>query len=90
MSRTKSDSQALDLAIETVDKVDVGNSKSADVLGSTYTVAKKIGVVRYLQLYPQTTYVDASMRFQYKSKACTVEEWHKLCAKVKKTLGVEE
>lgn len=56
---------------------------------TTLSTAKKIGVVRYLQLYPQNSYVEAAMKFDYKSKVCAVDEWHKIVEKVKKKLGIK-
>lgn len=62
-------------------------SPTVTVLASLGT-AKKIGVVRYLQLYPQNFYVEEAMKFEYKSKVYTEEEWHKIAAKVRKKLGI--
>lgn len=104
MSRSKADIEELNEPVSEVieskvvdseineigNKVSVVDKVMQPVLAaSTFTTPKKIGVVRYLQLYPQNIYVEAAMKAQYKSKVCTVEEWDKLTAKVKKTLGVE-
>lgn len=86
MSKTKND------AVETIEinteNKSIGNQ--ATLMASNFTTPTKYGVYRFLQLYPQEKYVDAAMRFKYKSGAYTIPEWEKLLAKVKKTLGVKD
>lgn len=88
MSRTKTEVTEEVVVENTVNAIDKAIKPTVELMAKV-TAAQKIGVVRYLQLYPQNSYVDAAMRFNYKSKVYVVEEWHKIAAKVKKTLGVE-
>lgn len=78
MSRSKSELNA-EVVTTTI------SANSVTVINTT---AKKIGVVRYLQLYPQDPYVEQAMKSQYKTATKTVEEWDKVCASIKKKLGV--
>lgn len=90
MSKSKTEEMSVDKAEVKVDEVVMKAQPlpNISVMASLGT-AKKIGVVRYLQLYPQNFYVEAAMKAEYKSKVYTEEEWHKIAAKVRKKLGVE-
>ena len=46
--------------------------------------AKKIGVVRYLQDYPQESYIETLMKKKYAMQAKTIEEWNEIAIAVAK------
>ena len=49
---------------------------------STMAVAKKIGVVRYLQDNPQEPYIETLMKKKYAMQAKSVSEWDAIAKKV--------
>lgn len=49
--------------------------KVVSLEASTMAVAKKIGVVRYLQDNPQEPYIETLMKKKYAMQAKTVSEW---------------
>lgn len=86
MSRTKAeDSETLVEKNESVKNVVL---PTVAVMASTTTTAKKIGVVRYLQLYPQNEYVEAAMKTQYKTAVKTITEWDVIVKQLNKKFGI--
>lgn len=60
-----------------------------NVMATVTTTAKKIGVVRYLQLYPQNEYVEAAMKTQYKTALKTIPEWDAIVVQMNKKFGIK-
>lgn len=60
-----------------------------NVMATVTTTAKKIGVVRYLQLYPQNEYVEAAMKTQYKTALKTIPEWDAIVVQLNKKFGIK-
>ena len=66
-------------AEKTIEKVTP--SKGVELMA----VAKKIGVVRYLQDHPQEPYIETLMKKKYAMQAKTIPEWNEIAIKVAKT-----
>lgn len=87
MSRSKTETTEL-FTEEKIDAVDSVVSK-VTVQATVTTPAKKIGVVRYLQLYPQNEYVEAAMKSQYKTATKTIPDWDKIVVQMNKKFGIK-
>ena len=63
--------------VKTTETIDATETLAASM---TVTTNKKIGVVRYLQINPQSTYISSLMKKKYKMEYHTIEEWDEILA----------
>ncbi len=61
---------------------DSETTESTETVASTSSTAKRMGVVRFLQLEPQRSGIAAILRRRYASEVHTLAEWETLVQNV--------